>query len=246
MEHDALGHPRPPRWRADVSPDRAVLIAAMAVVAAAMTLFTMIAEDILDGGGLISRDDATLAWFIDHRTDALISASRTISTLGSFTSLSVFGIALGLWLWRRGVHPLLAASPVASLCLAGIASTIAKALFDRPRPPAEVRAAHVTLAAFPSGHATDAAGLLVAVGAVVALAIVTRPRMQVLTLVVGGAAAGAVGISRLVLGVHWLSDVVAGWALGTAVAVAAVTTSWWFTTRPPMASAGAAASPEVG
>lgn len=226
-------------------PDRAILIAAAAVVAPAMALFTMIAEDILDGGGLISRDGATLAWFIDHRTDALITASRAISTLGSFTSLSLLGIALGLWLWRRGVHPLLTASPVASLCLAGIASTVAKALFDRPRPPIEVRAAHVTLAAFPSGHATSAASLFVAVSAVVALAIVNRPRTQLLTLVIGAAAAGAVGISRLVLGVHWLSDVVAGWALGTAVAVAVVTTSWWFTTRPPMSSAGAAALPEV-
>ena len=231
MEPGANDSQQPRRYRADVAPSHPVLIAAGAITTAAIMLFVIIAEDILDGGGLISRDEATLAWFIDDRTNTLTTISRAISTMGSFTALLVFGIALGLWLWRRSIHPVLATSPVASLCLAGIASTIAKAIFDRPRPPVEVHATHVTLAAFPSGHATDAAALFLAASAIVALTSVSRPRMQLLTLAIGAAAAGAVGISRLVLGVHWLSDVVAGWALGTATAVAVVTSAWWSSTR---------------
>lgn len=231
MDSGANDSLRRPRWRADVAPDRPALITATAIITGALVLFTMIAEDILDGGGLISRDDATLAWFIDHRTDALIRVARVLSTVGSFTTLLVLGVVLGLWLQRRRAHLLLAASPVVSLCVAGLASTIAKATFDRPRPPVEVHAAHVTLAAFPSGHATDAAAFFLAASGVIALTLATRTRSQVLALLAGAVAAGAIGISRLVLGVHWLSDVVAGWALGTATAVAVVTSTWWLSTR---------------
>ena len=212
-----------------------MLIGATLVVAAALLLFAMIAEDLLDGGGFIAHDVAVLHWFVDHRTELTISVARVIGTLASFTALLLAGIALLLWLWRRGVNPILAASPVAALALAGLASTTAKAMFDRPRPPLEARAAHAMLAAFPSGHSTDSAAFFLAASAVIALAVMIRPRAQLLTVVVGGGMAGVVGISRLVLGVHWLSDVVAGWALGTAVAVAVVTTAWWFATRPAMA-----------
>jgi hypothetical protein len=45
---------------------------ASALVVANLVVFTLIADDVLDGGGLISHDDAVLAWFVDHRTDRMI------------------------------------------------------------------------------------------------------------------------------------------------------------------------------
>ena len=130
----------------------------MAVLAAAnVVVFVLIAEDVLNGGGLVSHDQAVLNWFVDNRTDGLIHAAKVVSTLGSFVSLTIMATLLGLWLWRRGWQAGLAAAPLVSLVLASLASTVAKSIFGRARPPMSVHAEHVSLKAFPSGHATDAA-----------------------------------------------------------------------------------------
>jgi membrane-associated phospholipid phosphatase len=211
---------------ADVAPSRPTLAVAAVVIVANLALFTLIAEDLLDGGGLVSHDEAALNWFVDHRTDELIRAARFVSTAGGFVSLLAFGLVGGIWLWRRGVHLGLAVAPLLSLLLASLASTISKALFDRQRPPVTVHATTVTLAAFPSGHATDAAAFFVAGSLTLSLTVAHTRRRQVLILGGGLILAALVGLSRLVLAVHWLSDVIAGWALGSAVGLIVAMTAW--------------------
>jgi undecaprenyl-diphosphatase len=216
---------------ADGPPSGGTLVAAVVFVTAAVLVFLLIAEDVLNGGGLIAHDEAVLRWFVDHRTDALISVARFLSTIGSFASLVVIGVVLALWLWRRGSHWALAVAPVVALAIGGLAASVAKAAFDRPRPPAAFRASSVSSAAFPSGHATDAAAFFLAAALTVAITV-TRHRWARVTLVaVGAFLAILVGLSRLVLGVHWLSDVVAGWALGSAIAIAVVVAVWALTGR---------------
>ena len=188
---------------------------AAALVAANLALFVLIAEDVLDGGGLISHDEAVLSWFVDHRTDRAIHFAKFVSTLGAYVSLAIISVLIGIWLWRRGSHLLLAAAPLASLTLASLASTVAKSIFDRDRPPVEVHATHATLAAFPSGHATNGAAFGLAAGLTLALTVAHHRWSKTLVVAVGLFFAALVGVSRLVLAVHWLSDVVAGWALGS-------------------------------
>jgi membrane-associated phospholipid phosphatase len=202
------------------------------LVVANLVVFALIAEDLLDGGGLISHDEAVTAWFVEHRTDALISAGKVVSAIGSFVSLSILGMLLGIWLWRRGWHVALSVAPMVSLVLASLASTATKALFHRERPPVVSQATTITLApAFPSGHATDAAAFFLAASLTLAITIARRRSTRVLLVATGLFLAALVGLSRLVLGVHWLSDVVAGWALGSAVAIAVVVTLWYLSTR---------------
>jgi undecaprenyl-diphosphatase len=208
------------------------LAVAVALVAANVTLFVLIAEDLLEGGGLISHDEAVLTWFVDHRTDRLITVAKSISTLGAFGSLAIVAALIAVWLWRRGWHVGLAVAPLTSLVLASLASTVAKALFDRERPPVTVHATTVTLAAFPSGHATDAAAFFLAASLTLAITIAHQRSTQIVLIATGLLLAVLVGLSRLVLGVHWLSDVVAGWALGAAFAIAVTVTLWYLTTHP--------------
>jgi membrane-associated phospholipid phosphatase len=215
-------------------PSKTALVAAGIVTAACTALFLVIAEDVLDGGGLVSRDESVLTWFVDHRGQVTIAVAKAVSLVGSFVGLVLVGIVLALWLRSRGTSWWLATAPVISLAIASLAATWAKHLFGRPRPPVPVRATTVTLSAFPSGHATDAAAFFVAAAMVVSMTL-PGPRRRLAVIGAGLLAAGLVGVSRLVLGVHWLSDVVAGWALGTAVAIAVVTIAWVIDARrtPP-------------
>jgi membrane-associated phospholipid phosphatase len=213
-------------FQADQPPSPTSLLAAGAVVAGCLGLFALIAEDVLDGGGLISHDEAVLSWFVDHRTDWLITAARWVSAIGGFAGLCVAGVAVGLVLWSRRVAPALAAAPLLALLLGGLAALAAKAAFGRERPPIALHETTVGVASFPSTHATDAAAFLIGLGLVLALTAVRQPRRKVAVVAAGAAGAGIVGLSRLVLAVHWLSDVVAGWALGTALATAIVVLAW--------------------
>ena len=216
---------------ADAPPPRRVLVVAVVLVAVNALLFVSIAEDVIDGGGLISRDRSVLTWFVRHRTDAWISAARLLSTLGSVVSLILIGGVLALWIWRRGWSWVLALAPVVALALGGLGASVAKAVFDRPRPPQSVHVSSVSFAAFPSGHATDAAAFFLAASFTIAITVSRRRWAQVALVASALLIAALIGLSRLVLGVHWLSDVVAGWALGSAVAITVVVTVWHLTAR---------------
>jgi membrane-associated phospholipid phosphatase len=228
-------------FQADRPPTRLALVVSGGVVTVCAALFLLIAEDVLDGGGLISRDELVLTWFVDHRTERSITAARWVSTVGGFPSLCIMGVVLGLWLWSRRTGPMLAVAPLISLLVGGLAAALFKAVFGRERPPVVLHATTVGVASFPSAHAADAAAFFVAASMTLALAVVRRRWVKVVVISVGAALAGIVGLSRLVLAVHWLSDVVAGWALGTAVATTVVMLAWFVTSaryRKPPASSG--------
>jgi undecaprenyl-diphosphatase len=139
----------------------------------------------------------------------VVSAALFFTTLGEPTVLIVAGAVCALWLWRLGRARLGVALFLVALFGRGL-SEVQKLLVARPRPDLEPHLVVVQTRSFPSGHA--ASSMIFYLTLALALAAGTRWSRF--------AAAGAIllslliGTSRVMLGVHWPSDVVGGWAFG--------------------------------
>lgn len=146
-----------------------------------------------------------------------------ITALGSVPVLTLMVVvAVGLLAIER--HWLTAAATVAATLSGSAAITLVKGEVGRPRPDLVEHLVHVTNQSFPSGHAAGSALVYLTLAGLGGQ--VTRDRrarrylMAVAILLVG-----AIGISRVYLGVHWPSDVLAGWSFGTLWAL-----GWWYAT----------------
>lgn len=98
----------------------------------------------------------------------------------------------------------------------------AKLLFARPRPALVDRLVEVQGLSFPSGHATNSAIIYLTLALLISQVVPGR-RSRAYILAVAVLLVGIVGASRVYLGVHWPSDVLAGWSIGGCWALA-----WWF------------------
>ena len=112
---------------------------------------------------------------------------------------------------RRTARPLITLG--AAYIGAELLFQIVKVLTDRQRPAAEFAYRHYSGLAFPSGHATLTAAVFGALAALIAAAS-TSWRTKVASWAAALFIAIVVGVSRLYLGAHWLTDVLGGWALG--------------------------------
>ncbi len=142
---------------------------------------------------------------------------RDLTALGGFAVLLLVTLTALALLVLKG-------QPRSALVLAVAAaggqalSSSVKALFDRPRPDLVPWGTDALTASFPSGHATMAAATWLTLAAMLARAE-PRRRLKALYLALAALIVAAVGVSRVYLGVHWPSDVLAGWALGAAWAL---------------------------
>ncbi|MEI2386379.1 phosphatase PAP2 family protein [Breoghania sp. JC706] len=144
----------------------------------------------------------------------LEEAALEITALGGFPVIILLTTMVcgGLLAARRP-----ATSAFVALSVAGGAalSTGLKMLFERPRPDLVKHLDIIHTASFPSGHATISTLTYLTLAALIAR-VVTRRRVRVYLIACALILAVMIGLSRIYLGVHWPSDVAAGWALGTA------------------------------
>lgn len=94
-----------------------------------------------------------------------------------------------------------------------ILSSLLKGIFDRPRPDLILESSYAFNASFPSGHALLSAATYLTLGGLLAQ-IQKRFRLKAFVLLFSILIMVVVGFSRLYLGVHWPSDVLAGWTIG--------------------------------
>lgn len=148
----------------------------------------------------------------------LQSLARDITALGSLGVLTLLVAASAGFMLLAG-HRRAALFAVAATVGGALASSLLKVLFDRPRPDIVPHATEVATASFPSGHAMASAVVYLTLGALLAR-LVPAPRLKLYIMAVATALAAAIGLTRVYLGVHWPSDVLAGWAAGAAWALA--------------------------
>jgi undecaprenyl-diphosphatase len=173
----------------------------------------------------------------------LPAVARDLTALGSAAVLIPLNVLMAAWLYLRR-EPIAAVGAFGAGLGAYGVSTGLKQLFGRVRPEAITHLVDVTSPSFPSGHATASTAsylaialLLVPLSAPVAQRrLATGAALAVLT---------AVGGSRVYLGVHFPTDVIAGWATGTAWAMVCVIATRTIAQRrdagwPPPTGAGRA------
>ena len=178
--------------------------------------FAEVYEAVTNNNGIAGFDQPVLDAMVASRTPALTVIVNAFTMTGGPIGMPIIGVVVTGILVRvsRTVRPL-----ILSLVAGGgsLAMTLAiKWLVGRSRPPlAEAVPPYESFASFPSGHALNA---IVITGILVysILLIVRTQRAMWLTVILGGVYAIAIGLSRVYLGHHWLSDVVGAWLLGLA------------------------------
>ncbi len=139
---------------------------------------------------------------------------RDITGLGSVFTLEFLTGAVAAYLALSGKLRI-GAFVVGAVGGGVVVSTILKLFYHRPRPDLVPHGMEVFTASFPSGHAMMSAIAYLTLATL--LARIDRHRgVKALVLLLGVAMTVLVGISRIYLGVHWPSDVLAGWCVGAA------------------------------
>jgi membrane-associated phospholipid phosphatase len=149
----------------------------------------------------------------DDRAVSLNWLLEALTTPGGSAFRLVVFLAVLAWLVRRRHWPV-AVWVLVAVALVGPLTSLLKELFGRIRPDFDHGGARLDSLSFPSGHSSGIA-TLVTVALVLAWPVLA-PRARRLWLALGVAAVFLVGLTRLLLGVHFLSDVVGGWTLGVA------------------------------
>lgn len=196
-----------------------VLLSALGVVGGVLS-FTTIANEMREGETQVL-DQRVLLWFRQADAPGRVSgpqwvgeAARDLSAMGSVAVLILVVLLFAGFLIlsrrrRAAGSVILAPFTGAFLCY------VLKGIFDRGRPDLVPHLDVVSFASFPSGHSMLSAIVYLSLGGV--LAQMVRPRrLKAYALAAAMLVAFLVGMSRIVLGVHYPTDVLAGWAAGLA------------------------------
>ena len=148
-------------------------------------------------------------------------AMRDVTALGGFTVVTLVTLvaSAAFLLHKRPRHALIMLLTVG---MANISSEILKHVYARPRPDLVPHGSYVYSASFPSGHSTLSAATYLTLAMLLA-SLEPHRGGKVLVYMLSLLLILSIGFSRVYLGVHWPSDVLAGWTLGGAWALAA----WW-------------------
>ncbi|MCU1536974.1 MAG: Phosphoesterase [Humibacillus sp.] len=189
-------------------------------------------DSVTERDGVSGFDQPVLDRMVALRSPGLNSAVTTFTDIGGPVGMPVLATVavVAIAVWRRRWTPIVLALIAAAGSLA--MTIVGKDLIDRARPPASLAVPPLEVSpSFPSGHTLNAT-VLVTVVVYLLLIETTAAWQRTLAITVGTLFVVLMGLSRVYLGHHWLTDVVAGWLIGFAWALAVITAHrLWLTLR---------------
>jgi undecaprenyl-diphosphatase len=219
------------------------MLVCLGVFTGGLWSFLTVAEEVLEGD--TRRLDTAIMLLMRNAEDHsdplgppwLEQMGRDFTALGGVGVLTLFGLAaLGyLVLSRRYRTALFTVMAVAG---GWVMNTLLKLGFSRPRPELVPHGAEVYTASFPSGHSMMSAVTYLTLAALLTR-VEPRLRLKAYLLLVAVLITVIVGVSRVYLGVHWPSDVLAGWTAGAAWAALCWLVTRWLQLRGTVEAAPA-------
>jgi undecaprenyl-diphosphatase len=208
----------------------ATLLVALTLLGLSVMGFIEVAEDMLEGGWRGFDESVLLALRTPGTPDDPIGPPWLEEMVRDFTALGGLGVVTLITAAVCG-SLLIARQPSTALYIlvavtgGALMSTLLKLGFDRPRPDLVAHGMHTYQSSFPSGHSMMSAVVYLTLGALLAR-LQGQRRQRYYVMGVAVLVVTLVGVSRIYLGVHWPTDVMAGWLAGAAWA-----TSCWLGAR---------------
>jgi len=207
----------------------------LALIAGGVWGFAELADEVMEGETssfdervlLAMRNPADRA---DPRgPEWLEEIGRDLTALGGMVVLTFITLAVAGYLWLGGKRH------AALFVLAAVAGGLLLSLtlkggFERDRPTLVPHGSYVHTTSFPSGHSMMSAVTYLTLGALVAR-VDPRPGLKAYVLLLAVLLTGGVGVSRVYMGVHWPTDVLAGWTAGATWALLCWLLARWLQRR---------------
>jgi len=188
------------------------LLAGLAILTASAWAFAALADNVVEGD--TSVDTRLADWLHDHASSGWTEFFEAVTFLGNAPTLAFVTLVASVVLWRKGQT-----AELQLLLLAAVGTQILtiglKLGFERERPFFADPLATESTYSFPSGHASVSLAVYGTLGFIVARHLSDR-RARIAVLAGAAVLVLLIGFSRLYLGVHFLTDVIAGFTIGLA------------------------------
>jgi undecaprenyl-diphosphatase len=192
----------------------ALLIGALGVIAVCVTFFAALADEVMEGSTQ-AFDDSVLLWMNSHASPWLTGLALDVTALGAGMVVWLVAIVASVFFWVSR-HRWSAALLWVSILGSGMINATMKVLFERPRPQLfPWRVPYAGLSSFPSGHSMTS---MVCYATLAYLITRLEPTkfLRAFTITVAALIVVSIGLSRMYLGVHYPTDVLAGFMTGLA------------------------------